>query len=107
MSPFVSISNEEPFIGKYLGFKTVPNRFDVEKQTVRYLFELPDGTQKPWENGQIPVANTFDAIEKGSWVKIIRSGEAAQTRYDIKIVADKTGAVTVKEAKDISKEMAG
>jgi hypothetical protein len=107
VSPFIAVTTEEPFVGKFMGYKMVPNRFDTEKETVRYLFELPDGTQKPWENGQAAVASTFDGIEKETWVKITRLGEGNKTKYEIVKVADKSGEVTIQEAKQMNEEMIG
>jgi hypothetical protein len=101
-SPFITIDKDESILVKYMGFKMVPNRFDVDKETVRYLFELPDGEQKPWENGQLQVAKVFDEIEKGTWVKITRTGEATKTRYEIEEV-DSKGNV-LKKAKQAELE---
>jgi hypothetical protein len=106
VSQYVAITADEPFVGKFLGYKFVPNRFDVEKETVRYLFELPDGSQKPWENGQTKVATIFDGISKGTWVKITRTGEAGNTKYEIVEVADKSGSVSKVQAEEITEEMA-
>ena len=102
-SPFITIDKDESIVVKYMGFKMVPNRFDVDKETVRYLFELPDGEQKPWENGQLQVAKEFDAIEKGTMVKITRTGEAAKTRYEIELV-DSKGNV-IKKAKQVEADL--
>src|SRR3990172_12059365 len=97
-SPFIVIETNESIIVKYLGFKMVPNRFDVDKEVVRYLFQLQDGTQKPWENGQLQVARVFDEIEKETWVKISRTGEGNKTRYEIDIV-DEKGTILKKAVK--------
>ncbi len=88
-SPFITIDTGESIVVKYLGFKMVPNRFDVDKETVRYLFELPDGEQKPWENGQLQVARVLDEIVKGTMIKITRTGEGQKTRYEIEEVDSK------------------
>ena len=102
-SPFITIDTDESIVVKYMGFKMVPNRFDVDKETVRYLFELPDGEQKPWENGQLEVAKEFDEIEKGTSVRISRTGEAAKTRYEIEIVDGKGNVI--KKAKQAEADL--
>lgn len=102
-SPFITIDTDQSIMVKYLGFKMVPNRFDVDKETVRYLFELPDGEQKPWENGQLQVAKVFDEIAKGTMVKITRTGEGQKTRYEIEEV-DSKGNVTKKAKQEAIEE---
>lgn len=87
-SPFVILADDETIKAKYMGFKIVPNRFDPEKETVRYLLEV-DGVQKPWENGQNAVARVMDALAKGTWVSITRTRESAnKINYDIKVLDD-------------------
>ena len=107
-SPFVTISEGETVIVKYLGFKMVANRFDTDKETVRYLFELQDGTEKPWENGQVQVAKDFDDVKKNDWIKISREGEGQKTRYSIVVLSEKEVAEEVerlaKEAKKAEEE---
>jgi hypothetical protein len=88
-SPFVILADDETIKAKYKGFKIVPNRFDPEKETVRYLLEI-DGAEKPWENGQNAVARVMDSLAKGTWVSITRTKESAnKINYDIKVLDDK------------------
>ncbi len=82
----------------------VPNRFDVDKETVRYLFELPDGEQKPWENGQLQVARVLDEIVKGTMIKITRTGEGQKTRYEIEEVDGKGNVLKKAKQAEMSEE---
>ena len=49
-SQFITIEDGESLEIVYKGWKNVPNRFDTDKETIRYIF-LVDGQEKYWENG--------------------------------------------------------
>jgi len=72
---------------KYLGYKIVANRFDVDQETVRYYFEV-DGLEKTFESRSLKLAEVFDGLEIGSWVSITRTGEKSKTRYEMEVVGE-------------------
>ena len=81
-SQFITIEDGESIEIVYKGWKNVPNRFDTDKETIRYIF-LIDGKEKYWENGSGRTARFFDEVKEGEPVKITRKGEGQKTKYEL------------------------
>ena len=81
-SQFITIEDGESLEIVYKGWKNVPNRFDTDKETIRYIF-LVDGQEKYWENGSGRTARFFDEVKEGEPVKITRKGEGQKTKYEL------------------------
>lgn len=54
---------------EYKGFKVISNRFDPEKEQIRYTLAV-NGVTKYWENGSTTIAQAFDGVPVGSMVSI-------------------------------------
>ena len=84
-SQFIKLANGESIELVYKGFKIVPNKFDTDKETIRYIF-LVNGKEKFWENGTRYAAEYFDNVKEGEVVKITRKGEGNKTKYELEPV---------------------
>jgi len=84
-SQFITIEDGESLEIVYKGWKNVPNRFDTDKETIRYIF-LVDGQEKYWENGSGRTARFFDEVKEGEPVKITRKGEGQKTQYELELL---------------------
>ena len=85
-SQFVKLADGESIEVVFKAFKIVPNKFDTEKDTVRYYFLVDGGKEKEWENGAAYVADFFDGVKEGEPVKITRTGEGNKTKYTLELV---------------------
>jgi len=72
----------------FLKAEVIPNRFDADKEMIRYHLQLEDGDIKHFESGATGVARQFDKVEEGEKVKIKRDGEGTQTKYAIGIIKE-------------------
>lgn len=106
LSPYIRLEDGGSFVGQYIGFKIMPNRFDLNKNVAQYTF-LKDGQEKVFENGSSRIAYEFDKIKEGVFVKITRTGEGQKTTYQIQQVSDASGKISKKQADEIDREMAG
>ena len=86
-SQFIKLADKESIELVYKGFKIVPNKFDTEKESIRYIF-LVEGKEKFWENGAGYIAEYFDNVKEGEVVKITRKGEGNQTKYELEAVIE-------------------
>lgn len=86
-SQFIILADGESTELVYKGFKFVSNRFDTDKETVRYIF-LVNGKEKFWENGAGYVAKFFDNLKDGESVKITRKGEGTKTKYELEAIVE-------------------
>ena len=84
-SQFIILDDEESVEIVYKGFKFVSNRFDPEKETVRYIF-LVEGAEKYWETPAGYVARFFDEVKEGEPVKIIKQKEGVKPRYKLELI---------------------
>jgi hypothetical protein len=82
---FFKLDDGETFTGVYQGYKVATNRFDPEKETVAYIFKLPDSEHSiRWECGRIDVAKEMGKVQKGETVTISRKGSTQKdTEYSI------------------------
>lgn len=85
-SKFLSIGDGESFEAKLKDSKAVTSRFDAEKETIRYTFVFPDGTEKYWENGSGTNLEILSTLY-GQVVEISRTGTGNATKYEIMVVA--------------------
>ena len=84
-SEWLRIADGEKVVVKYLGYKIVPNRFDDDQETVRYVFDV-DGIEKKFESRAFALAETFDGIKEGTVVSLTRKGEGGNTKYEVGVV---------------------
>lgn len=84
-SPFLRLADGEEVDAVYVGFKPIPNRFDLEKEVIRYTL-LVDGVEKTWENGSPKIAKFFDTLEGDENIHIKRIGEGNKTKYEVTLV---------------------
>lgn len=87
-SQFIKLNDGESMTVIFKAFKIVPNKFDTEKDTVRYYFLVDNGKEKEWENGAAYVAEFFDNVKEGEPVKITRKGEGNKTKYDLEMIIE-------------------
>lgn len=106
-SPFIRLTDGEVFVGKYVGWEEVPNRFDPKKKIIKYSFVNDDGEEKSFENGSTNTAYQFHDVLEGSRVELMRIGEGQKTKYYVKEVVDKEGKISKKTADDINEVMGG
>lgn len=81
-SRFLKLEDGENFIAKLKDMKPIPNRFDIEKEVIRYTFEFEDGTVKSWENGNAKVLEQMTELV-GKKVQVLRNGEGNKTKYEV------------------------
>ena len=84
-SQFIRLNDKETLEVVFKEFKIVPNKFDTDKETVRYTF-LVNGDEKYWENGTNNAATFFDNVKEGEVVSITRHGEGTKTKYDLELI---------------------
>lgn len=81
---YIRIEEGQTIAVKFLSYRFKEDRFNPEKQTVEYKFELSNGQEKTWDNGSSRVAEKFGLIKPGEWVKISRTGNGPKTVYLVK-----------------------
>src|SRR3990167_2963647 len=86
-SQFIKLADKESIELVYKGFKIVPNKFDTDKESIRYIF-LVEEKEKFWEKGAGYIAEYFDNVKEGEVVKITRKGEGNQTKYELEAVIE-------------------
>ena len=84
-SRFLRIGDGEEATVKFIDFEVMPSTFDPDKNIVRYVFEV-NGSNKTFDSASGVLARYFDAIKKGSWVKISRVGEGMKTNWSVEEV---------------------
>lgn len=85
-SKFLKLKDGESMEVVFKAFKIVPNKFDTEKETVKYIFLTDGGQEKEWENGAGYVADFFDGVKEGEPVRITRDGEGTKTKYKLELI---------------------
>lgn len=105
-SPFIKLADGESLVGQYIAAEEVTSRFDPKKKNIKYTL-LVNSEEKYFENGSASVARQFAGVKENQFVKITRLGEARNTSYTVKVVADKSGEVSKEEADEINEIMSG
>ena len=85
-SNYVQLEDGDSVELLYKGFKVIPNKFDIDKETIEYSFADVEDREKLWTNGSNKVAATMAKTEPGAIVKITRAGEGNKTQYSIKTI---------------------
>lgn len=82
---YVSIQDGETFKGIYQGFKIVPDRFNPGKETVAYMFQVPNSQEMlPWTKASPKIALQMKKFGVGDVLEITRYGIATETKYLIR-----------------------
>jgi len=105
-NPNLRFESGESIVVLYRGHKVIPDAFNPGKEKIQYEFEI-EGKVKYWSSGSGKVAEFFDKVTPGDFVKITATGEGMKRRYDLEESIDDSGTLTKNEAKKISEEMAG
>ena len=78
---FISLDDGESITFRLVDFRTTTKDiFGEEKDVVKYTCELPDGSQKVFENGSPAIANRMSDF-LGKVVTLTRRGLASKTKY--------------------------
>ena len=81
---FVKLEDGDSVVAKFVDCRSIPSRFDREKNVMEYKLELEDGSVKFWEQGSTSVANKMAEFH-GKTVEIKRVGEGTSTQYEISL----------------------
>ena len=81
-SPFLTLANGESVDCEYLGYDIVANRFDVDKETVRYTVCI-NKKNKTFEKSSGSFAKDMAKIKEGTMIRLTRFGEGNQTKYTV------------------------
>lgn len=89
-SRFFKISDGESIEAVFEGFTIGKSSFDPERNVVSYTLKTDEG-KKIWNSSSPRVASFFDKVSPGQTVRIHRSGEGTNTKYDLTTV-ENTGS---------------
>ena len=77
---FIKIKTGETFEGIYRGCKQHQDKFNPEKTTISYMFEMPiTGKIIPWTNGSMKTAVKMKKFTEGDYLHVERIGDGAKT----------------------------
>ena len=79
---YIKMKDGDSIIVEFLGFKIVPGRLDPEKKVIRYTFGIDDKI-KTFDSQSTALADLMDEIEEGQVVKITKTGEGFDTKYEV------------------------
>lgn len=84
---FIRLESGESIKAEFMDCRSIPSRFDREKNVMEYKLKLEDGSVKYWEQGSTAVCNQMADL-KGQMIEIKREGEGTSTKYEICILED-------------------
>ncbi len=84
-SRFFKISDGESIEVVFESFTVGKSSFDPEREVVSYSLKTDEG-KKIWNSSSPRVASFFDKVSPGQTVRIHRTGEGTNTKYDLAIV---------------------
>jgi len=79
---YVMLKDGDQLVVKFVECKSVENKFDSEKESMRYSFQFEDGSIKFFENGSPALAEKMAELV-GKTIKLTRHGEGNKTKYDV------------------------
>ena len=98
-SSFVSIKADDSCTAIYKGYKFIEkDSFGETKECVRYLLEdLEDGVVRSFDSQSAALAEQMDSIKEGAKIKISRTGEGMETKYQVESVDEQAVERTEEE----------
>ena len=70
----------------FLSAEVIPNKFDQDKESVRYHVKL-DGQEKLMESGSGSLCEQMREFDEGDVLRITRTGKLTETKYSVIKVA--------------------
>src|SRR5882672_12333002 len=82
-SKFAQFDENGKVIGKYIGYKFVPDPFQKELLRVCYKIVMGDGEEKSLETSSKKLAALMAPVEIGEHITITRIGSGFKTEYKV------------------------